>query len=43
MRYFGGLTVEETSQALGLSEKTVKREWSAARAWLHRELRGIPL
>jgi RNA polymerase sigma factor (TIGR02999 family) len=43
MRYFGGLTVEETSHALGLSEKTVKREWSAARAWLHSELRGIPL
>jgi RNA polymerase sigma-70 factor (ECF subfamily) len=43
MRYFGGLTVEETSHALGLSEKTVKREWSAARAWLHRELRGVPL
>jgi len=43
MRYFGGLTVEETGHALGLSEKTVKREWSAARAWLHRELRGGPL
>lgn len=38
MRYFGGLTVEQTSQALGISEATVKREWVAARAWLRREL-----
>lgn len=38
LRYFGGLTVEETSHALGLSEKTVKREWAAARAWLHKWL-----
>jgi RNA polymerase sigma factor (TIGR02999 family) len=41
MRYFGGLTVEEAGRALGLSDKTVKREWAAARAWLHRELRGF--
>lgn len=38
MRYFGGLTVEQTAQALGISEATVKREWVAARAWLRREL-----
>jgi RNA polymerase sigma-70 factor (ECF subfamily) len=39
MRFFGGLTVEETAQALALSPKTIKREWAAARAWLHGELR----
>jgi RNA polymerase sigma-70 factor (ECF subfamily) len=38
LRYFGGLTVEETAALLGLSEKTVKRDWAAARAWLRREL-----
>ncbi len=38
MRYFGGLTVEQTSEALGISEATVKREWTLARAWLKREL-----
>jgi RNA polymerase sigma factor (sigma-70 family) len=38
MRYFGGLTVEQTAQALDISEATVKREWVAARAWLRREL-----
>lgn len=38
MRYFGGLTVEQTAQALNVSEATVKREWVAARAWLRREL-----
>ncbi|GFE79667.1 DNA-directed RNA polymerase sigma-70 factor [Steroidobacter agaridevorans] len=38
MRYFGGLTVEQTAQALAISEATVKREWVAARAWLRREL-----
>jgi RNA polymerase sigma factor (TIGR02999 family) len=38
MRYFGGLTVEETAQALGISPATVKRDWRMARAWLHREL-----
>jgi RNA polymerase sigma-70 factor, ECF subfamily len=39
MRFFAGLTVEETAQALALSPKTVKREWAAARAWLHAGLR----
>jgi RNA polymerase sigma factor (TIGR02999 family) len=38
MLFFGGHTVEETSAALGISPKTVKRDWSVARAWLHREL-----
>ena len=38
MRYFAGLTVEETAEALGLPTITVKREWAVAKAWLHREL-----
>jgi RNA polymerase sigma factor (TIGR02999 family) len=38
MRYFGGLTVEETAEALSISPATVKRDWSAARAWLLREI-----
>lgn len=38
LRYFGGMTVEEAARALGVSEKTVKRDWSVARAWLRREL-----
>lgn len=38
MRYFAGLTIEETAQALGISDATVKREWVMARAWLKREL-----
>jgi RNA polymerase sigma factor (TIGR02999 family) len=38
LRYFGGLSVEETADALELSPATIKREWQLARAWLHREL-----
>jgi RNA polymerase sigma factor (TIGR02999 family) len=38
MRFFGGLTVEETAAALRISENTVIRDWSFARAWLRREL-----
>jgi RNA polymerase sigma-70 factor (ECF subfamily) len=38
LRFFGGLTVEETADALGISPKTVKRDWNVARAWLHREV-----
>lgn len=41
-RFFGGLTVEETAGVLGLSPATVKRDWSAARAWLNRELSPEP-
>lgn len=37
-RFFGGMSVEETAIALGLSPATVKRDWTAARAWLNREL-----
>ncbi len=40
LRYFGGLTVEETAQALDLSPETVARDWRVARLWLARELRG---
>lgn len=39
-RFFGGLTIEDTAAALGVSEATVKRDWSLARAWLFRELSG---
>jgi RNA polymerase sigma factor (TIGR02999 family) len=39
LRYFGGLSTEETAEVLGISARTVKREWRMARAWLHRELR----
>jgi RNA polymerase sigma factor (TIGR02999 family) len=37
-RFFGGLTVEETATAIGISERTVKRDWAVAQAWLHREM-----
>jgi RNA polymerase sigma factor (TIGR02999 family) len=40
LRVFSGLTVEETAEVMGISPATVKREWSMARAWLHRELSG---
>ena len=40
MRYYGGLTVEETAEALGISPRTVKREWAMAKAWLQAELAG---
>ena len=38
LRFFSGLTVDETAAALGVSPKTVKRDWSVARAWLRREI-----
>lgn len=38
LRYFGGLTIEETAEATGVSQTTVKSEWAIARAWLRREL-----
>ena len=38
MRFFGGLSVEETATAMGVSAATVKREWATARVWLSREL-----
>jgi len=38
LRYFGGLTVEETAQALGESPRSINRSWTAARAWLKRRM-----
>jgi len=38
LRFFGGLSIEDTSQALGISSATVKREWATARLWLHKAL-----
>ena len=42
LRYFAGLPVEETAQALGVSARTVKRNWAFARAWLGREMNREP-
>jgi RNA polymerase sigma-70 factor, ECF subfamily len=39
MRFFGGLSVEEAAEALGISPKTVKRDWSVAKAWLYADLK----
>ena len=39
-RFFAGMSVEETAEVLGISPATVKRDWTAARAWLNRELSG---
>lgn len=38
LRYFAGLSIEESGEVLGVSPATVKREWAAAKAWLYREL-----
>ena len=38
LRFFGGLTIEETAEAMGVSHATVERDWSFARAWLRREM-----
>jgi RNA polymerase sigma factor (TIGR02999 family) len=40
LRYFGGLSAEETGEVLGVSEITIKREWLKAKAWLYNELSG---
>jgi RNA polymerase sigma factor (TIGR02999 family) len=40
MRYFGGMSVEETAEAMGISPRTVKRHWALAKAWLRVELSG---
>jgi RNA polymerase sigma factor (TIGR02999 family) len=42
LMYFGGLTEEETAEVLGISVRTVKRDWSSARAWLQVQLRRTP-
>ncbi len=38
LRFFGGLSIEETAEFLGVSSATVEREWAVARAWLYREI-----
>src|SRR5207244_13647054 len=38
LRYFAGLTIEETAQVVGISPATVKRKWTVSRAWLRREI-----
>lgn len=38
-RFFGGLTIEETAAAIGVSPRTVRRDWAVAQAWLHREMK----
>jgi len=40
LRVFAGLTLEETAEALNISPRTVRREWSMAKAWLHRQIRN---
>jgi RNA polymerase sigma-70 factor (ECF subfamily) len=41
LRFFGGLSVEEAAEVAGISPKTVKRDWSLAKAWLYQELRAL--
>ena len=43
LRYFGGLTIEETAEVMGISPPTVKREWNMAKTWLRSELIGTSL
>jgi RNA polymerase sigma factor (TIGR02999 family) len=40
LRFFGGLTIEETAEALSISPATVKREWTLAKAWLHKTIKS---
>jgi len=42
LRFFGGLTIEETAEVMKLSSDTIKREWAMARAWLHQTLTDAP-
>lgn len=42
LRYFGGLTEEQVAEVMEISARTVRRDWSLARAWLYRELTGSP-
>jgi RNA polymerase sigma factor (sigma-70 family) len=41
LRFFGGLSVEETAEALEVAPITVMREWEKARAWLYQEIKGV--
>ncbi len=40
LRFYAGLSIEETAEALGIADRTVKRDWAFARAWLYRDLAG---
>jgi RNA polymerase sigma-70 factor (ECF subfamily) len=40
LRFFGGLSIEETAEVLKVSPGTIMREWTLAKAWLHREISG---
>ena len=40
LRFFGGLTIDETAAVLGVSPATVKRDWTWAKAWLYQQLSG---
>jgi len=42
LRYFGGLTIEETAAVLKISPSSVQREWTVARAWLYKAITGTP-
>jgi len=42
LRYFGGMTVDETAEALGISAETVARDWRLAKAWLRQRVEGGP-
>jgi RNA polymerase sigma factor (TIGR02999 family) len=42
LRYFAGLSIDEASEILGISAPTAKRDWTYARAWLHRQIRNQP-
>lgn len=43
LRFFGGLSIEETAQAVDISPATAKREWATARLWLHRAINSSPV
>jgi RNA polymerase sigma factor (TIGR02999 family) len=43
LRFFAGLSLEETSEVMGIATATVQRDWTAARAWLHREISQRPI
>lgn len=40
LRFFGGLSIEETAEVPGIAPATVKRDWAVAKAWLYRDLSG---
>ncbi len=40
MKFFGGMTIDEIAEVLGMGKRSVDREWACAKAWLYRELAG---